>query len=155
MKFFATLILAISALSTVSEPVFADPIEDAIKARRSYYQVVKFNTGQLFAIAKGQAEYDAKKAQSYADNLKALANLDNSAMWPKGSDNGAMAGKTRALPEIWSTFPEVLEKSKGLKTATAELASVAGNGLDAFRGKVGAIGDACKACHTKFRAKDF
>ena len=155
MKFIAGAIIAVAALVTVSEPVFADPVEDAIKARRAYYQVVKFNAGKLFGIAKGKIDYDAKAAQTYADNLKSLANLNNSAMWIKGSDNDSAFGKTRALPAIWKSFPEVGEKSNALKSATAELAAVAGKDLDALRSKIGAVGEACKACHTKFRAKEF
>ena len=146
--------LAATAIATTA-PVIADPLDDAIKARRSYYQVVKFNAGPLFGMAKGKVAYDAKKAQTFADNLKALTSMTNGAMWPKGSDNVAKKGKTRALPAIWSTQPDIVEKSKAFKKAVAELASAAGQGLDALRPKVGALGQSCGGCHKPFRAKDF
>ena len=74
-------------------------------------------------------------------------------MWPPGTDNGAYAGKTRALPEIWTTWPEAGEKANALSEATAALAGVAGDGLGALRSKIGAVGQACKGCHDDFRAK--
>lgn len=149
------LVFAVAALTVVAEPAFADPLDDAIKARRSFYQVVKFNAGALFAMAKGKMAYDAKAAQSYADNLKALSSLNNGAMWVKGSDNGAKKGKTRAKPEIWSTFPAITEKSNAWKAAVADVASVAGGGLDSLKTKIGGLGGSCKGCHDNFRAKDF
>ncbi|MGI9407161.1 MAG: c-type cytochrome [Hyphomicrobiaceae bacterium] len=139
----------------VSEVSFADPLEDAIKARRSFYQVVSFNAGGLFGMAKGDIAYDAKQAQAYADNLKALSQLQNGPMWPKGSDNVAMKGKTRARPEAWTEYPVVKEKSAAWKAAIADLAGVAGTGLEPLRSKIGALGDSCKGCHEKIRAKDF
>jgi cytochrome c556 len=39
--------------------------------------------------------------------------------------------------------------------ASAALASVAGEGLDALRSKIGDVGKSCKGCHDNFRAKDF
>ena len=62
--------------------------------------------------------------------------------------------RTRArrepLPEIWSTYPAVGEKDQALKDAAAALAEVAGDGLDALRSKIGAVGKACKGCHDDF-----
>jgi len=44
------------------------------------------------------------------------------------------------------------EKGQALADASAALAEVAGDGLDALRSKVGAVGQACKGCHDDFRA---
>lgn len=147
------LVLASSTFTTTMS--FADPADDAIKARRAYYQVVKFNAAPLFGMAKGNVAYDAKKAQTLADNLKSLTSMTNGAMWPKGSDNTAKKGATRALPAIWSTYPDVVEKSKAFKKAVADLAEAAGKGADALKPKVAALGASCAACHKAFRAKDF
>ena len=85
----------------------------AVKARQAYMQLNGFYMGQLAAVAKGQVPYDAAQATGIANSLLALASMDVGAMWPPGSgnDNPALAGKTRALPEIWTTFPAVVEKA--------------------------------------------
>lgn len=131
-----------------------DPIFDAIKARKSYMQVVKWNAGPLFGMAKGEIDYDAELAATLANNLLALSQLNNSTMWPDGSDNLSYEGKTRALPEIWSTYPQVAEANQAWADAVAALAPAAGEGLDALRDKIGAVGDGCKGCHDDFRAED-
>ena len=148
---FVSFVASIAAAAVA----VADPIDDAIKARQSYYQVVKFNAGPLFGMAKGAVPYDAKAAQTNADNLKALAAMTNGAMWPQGSDNKAKAGKTRALPAIWETYPAVLDKSKAWKDAIAALAEAAGGGLDKLRPAVAALGKSCAGCHDEYRAKNF
>lgn len=149
-------ILAIGlAATTLSTVAVADEIEDAIKARQGYYQVVKHNTGPLFAMAKGDIEYNAEQASTYAANLQMLASLNNSSMWPAGSSKEDRAGKTRALPVIWTTFPAISEKGQAFKDATEKLASSAGGGLDSLRADVGALGASCKGCHDTYRAKDF
>ena len=61
-----------------------DPLEDAIKARRGYMQVVVFNAGPLFAMAKGKIDYNAEAAATYANNLKAAAMMTPPAKPPPG-----------------------------------------------------------------------
>lgn len=154
MKKLLVMTLAAGIALTATASV-AGPLEDAIDARRGYYQVVKFNAGPLFAMAKGNVDYDAEAASTYAANLAALAQMNTAAMWPAGSDNEAMAGKTRALPVIWSTFPAVLDKNKAFTDAAVALGAAAGNGLDALRPAVGALGQSCSGCHDTYRAKGF
>ena len=155
MKLNKFLVLGLAAFVSMEGAAFADPLDDAIKARRAYYQVVKFNAGPLFGMAKGDVEYDAETAKTFANNLLVLANMNTGAMWPEGSDNEAKKGDTRALPVIWTTYPAVAEKGKEWAASVAELAEVAGEGVDALKPKVGAMGKACGACHDDFRAKDF
>ena len=144
-----------SSLLTQTVHADDDPVLKAIKARQAGFQLYSFYAGHLFAMAKGEMEYDAELASTMAQNLNTVANLSNGAMWPQGSDNEAYAGKTRALPEIWTTYPAIGEKSQALKDATAAMVEVAGNGLDALRSKIGAVGQSCKGCHDDFRAEDF
>lgn len=154
---FRSIIIAVGCALLFSMPAQSDddPIEKAIKARQAGFQLYSFYAGHLFAMAKGEAPYDAEIAKTMASNLQTVANLNNGAMWPQGSDNVSYKGKTRALPEIWTTYPEIGEKSQALKDASAELAQVAGDGLDALRSKIGPIGKSCKGCHESFRAEDF
>ncbi len=125
--------------------------EGAIKARQAQMQLYAFHLGQLGAMAKGQAEYNAELASSLAANLKSLANLSGGAMWPMGSDSTAMPGKTRAKVGAWTTYPAVVVKQKAMNMAVAELAKVAGNGQAALGGALGAVGKSCGGCHKPYR----
>ena len=161
MKFTLVLSAVVTAFLMAVAPASAreplntkDPIEKAIKARQSYFQLVVFNAGPLFGMAKG-APYDAKKAQDLANNLLALTSMANAAMWVKGSDNVAKKGKTRALPAIWESGSKIGDASKAFKDAVKQLASVAGKGADAMKPAVGALGKSCGGCHKPFRAKSF
>jgi cytochrome c556 len=115
-------------------------------------QIYSFNLGILGAMAKGEAEYDAKLAGASANNLLAAAQMDNGAMWPQGSGLDAYADKTSAKPEIWSTYPKTAEKHAVLTEAAVKMAAEAANGLDAVKANIGGIGKGCKGCHDDFRA---
>lgn len=130
------------------------PHDKAIKARQAMFQLYSFSAGVLGAMAKGEMDYNAELAQEMADNLNAAANLGQSAFWPAGSDNSNPENmKTRALPKIWETFPAIGENAQELKDAVAVLAAEAGNGADALRSSMGAVGKSCKGCHDEYRAK--
>lgn len=63
-------------------------------------------------------------------------------------------GKTRAKPEIWQDADAFSDKIAALKKATAAFFAAARSGGPAAAGaKLGAVGDSCKGCHKKFRAK--
>lgn len=130
-----------------------DPLKDAIKARQGEMQLRAFNSGPLFAMAKGAMPYNAELASMLAGNLKALTAVNNGRAWAKGSDNVAYPDDTTALPKIWETMPEIGKYGKEYGIAVNELAAVAGTGGDAFNDKVGALGKACKNCHDEFRKK--
>jgi len=143
------------ALTGMSHAEDDDPIAKAIKARQAGFRLYSYYAGQLFAMAKGDQEYEAELAATLAGNLDAVAHLNNGMMWMPGSDNEARSGKTRAKPNIWADDSDIGDKFAALQTATQGLAPVAGDGLDALRSNIGAVGDACKACHDEYRAKDF
>ena len=110
-------------------------------------QIQAFNLGTLGAMAKGEMPYDAEVAQNAADNLNAAVNMKNGAMWPEGSDLGALGARTRAKPEAWTKYPMVAEQSKALKEAAAKMAAEASNGLDAVKANMKAVGQSCGGCH--------
>ncbi len=136
-------------------PAFAakDPNLQIIKARQSIMQLRFFNAGPLFGMAKGKIDYNAELASTLSNNLLLMTKMNNGRAWAKGTDNVAYKGKTAALPEIWSTYPEVATKGKAYVKAVTELAAVAGNGIEAFKSKIGALGKGCKGCHDDFREK--
>lgn len=154
MKFIKQACLLLVGIS-LAGTLFAadDPLLKAIKARQGEMQLRSFNAGPLFGMAKGKIDYDAEMAKKLAGNLKLLLALDNGRAWAKGSGNENYAGKTTALPTIWTTYPEIGEYGKKYVMAVNELAAVAGDGRDALKSKIGALGKSCKGCHDEFREK--
>lgn len=150
-------LVAAGLITAVATTVTAGPLEDAVKQRRGYYQVVLSNWGPIAGMMKGAVAYDAKTAQTHADNLKLLTQVKNSHLWIKGSDNtnAALKGQTRALPAIWAAGSDVGAKGKAWREAVAALAADAGKGKDAMIAKAKDVGAACGACHKGYRAKDF
>ena len=130
-----------------------DPNLKLIKARKSEMQLRSFNAGPLFGMAKGKVEYNAELAGKLANNLKTQLSLDMGRAWKQGTDIDAYFGETTALAKIWTTYPEIGEYGKRYARAVNELAAEAGNGLDALKPKVSALGKACKGCHDEFREK--
>ncbi|MBU2964255.1 cytochrome c [Amphritea sp. 2_MG-2023] len=157
MKMFVKSVLCATVLATVATPTMAEDFayKDQIEARQGYFQVVKFNMGILGEMAKGKRDYDADLAQAIANNLKNAGTMDNSLMWPKGSDMDAegLSGHTKAKAAIWQADSEIGEKFGDFAAATETMAANAGQGLDALRDAIGPLGKSCKSCHTDYRAK--
>lgn len=151
-KMLRTAILATATLGFVAAPVLADKAaEKAIGARKAQMQLYAFNIGQLGAMAKGEVDYDAGVAKVAAENLASLAALNGMAMWPQGTDSTSMPDMTRAKVEAWTTWPAIAKDSEALVASSAALAAVAGEGLDALRGGIGAVGKSCGGCHKAYR----
>lgn len=150
MKLFAPLASIALAASLVAAPALAGPMDMAVKAREGLMLNFAFNLGVLGGMAKGVTPYDAKTAQTAADNLVALSSIaDQGAYWPKGSDNSAM--KTLALPEIWQK-PEVFAQHwDQLKLGAANMKLEAGKDLTSLQGAMNSVGGACGSCHKAFR----
>jgi cytochrome c556 len=151
---FRLILLAICI--SIAIPVFAakkDPKMGAIKARQGEMAIRALNFGPLVAMAKGKMPYDAKKAQTNANNLKVMLDLNNGAAWMKGTSNKEYAKKTTALPKIWEPGSKIADYGKDYAKAVNALAGVAGNGQEALATAVKDLGKACKDCHEEFREK--
>ena len=66
---------------------------------------------------------------------------------------GSLSGTSRAKPEIWAKWSEFTKHPANVKKVAQELAAAAKAGDEAaIEDKFKALGEACKACHTSFRA---
>lgn len=147
-------IAAVTALAAlVAGGAFAQAVDGAVKARKSHMQLYAFNLGPLGAMAKGEMEYDADVAKARAANLAALVSLDQSGYWPEGSAQGQVEG-SRALPALWESGDDVMAKAVALNEAVTALNAAAGTDLAALQGAMGPLGQACGACHEKYRAPE-
>jgi cytochrome c556 len=81
------------------------------------------------------------------------ATVDQSQWFPKGS--GPEAGKTRALPEIWTKPAEFTAAQKMFSDKAAPLAAaVKARDADAMGKAFRELGASCKNCHDNFRAPE-
>lgn len=66
---------------------------------------------------------------------------------------GSLSENSRAKPEIWTRWSEFTKHPANVTKAAQELATAAKTGDEALiDGKFKALGEACKGCHTSFRA---
>ncbi len=66
---------------------------------------------------------------------------------------GSLSENSRAKPEIWERWKEFSKHPADVKHAALELAAAAKAGdEEAVKVKFKALGEACKGCHTSFRA---
>ena len=134
----AGLGLGLTAVMAQSNPIAER--KDAMKA-------VGAATRDGAAMAKGEAAFDAAKAQAifktYADAAKKMPTL-----FPDSSKTG---GETTAAPKIWEDqagFKAAFVKFEADAVAGASVAN-----LDAFRTAFGAATKNCGTCHEVFRIK--
>lgn len=134
----AGLGLGLTAVMAQSNPIAER--KDAMKA-------VGAATRDGAAMAKGEAAFDAAKAQAifktYADAAKKMPTL-----FPDSSKTG---GETTAAPKIWEDQAGFKAAFVKFETDAAAGASVAN--LDAFRTAFGAATKNCGTCHEVFRIK--
>ncbi|MGR3342924.1 MAG: c-type cytochrome [Paracoccaceae bacterium] len=146
--------LAAAGLAIAATAVLAashvGPFAFQIAARQSHMKLNGHNVYYLIGMVRGRAEYDAEAAQTAADNVVLLSQVNQGRYWPPGSDADAIDG-TKALPAIWQNFPDVVEKLNAVSAAALELQAVAGNGLEPMGVAVTALNNACNACHKQYR----
>jgi cytochrome c556 len=147
--------ITLSLIFPLSSMAAGDPLEDMIKARQSVMILYGFHMGTLGAMAKGKIEYNAEAAAAAAKNIHLTTQLNTRAMWAPGTDNSVPALKdlTKAKPEAWSEWEKLSKIDSDFKAAAEKLAGTAGNGLDALRADLGAVGKTCKGCHEVAKAK--
>jgi cytochrome c556 len=109
------------------------------------------NFQPLAQAAQGKAEFKPETAAKNAARLAQIATFVGDAHPDVSKD-----GKTRALPAVWTSRGEFDGIVQKFATHTKTLAEVTENSSSAgeeFKAAVSAVGNDCKACHDKFRAK--
>jgi cytochrome c556 len=122
--------------------------EQALKYRKSLYQVMAWNFGPLGAMAQGKAPYDAAEFAQRASRVALVA-----PMLGEG-----FPAETRGLPHsklkpaMWANRADFDAKMKDLVDRSATLATVAKSG-DFAQSKAAFFDTAntCKACHDKYK----
>jgi cytochrome c556 len=149
---FAAVLLGPSIAVTQDKP---DAGAKTITARQGYMQLVSWEAGPLFGMAKGKVAYDAEAASAHAANLHALHQYPFPGLFLAGTSKEDRPGKTRALPDIWTDMAKFETAFSNLGKAIDLVAAEAGKGQAELAAAVGELGKACGGCHKPFRAKDF
>lgn len=131
----------------------ASPTDVAVKARKAHMTLYSFNLTALGNMAQEKVPYDADAASAAAASLAALATMDQRGYW-LAETSTLDRDDTNALPDLWDNLEDVISISNDLATASAALAGEAGNGLDALRAGLGAVGKTCGACHKPYRQSE-
>jgi len=128
----------------------ATPVETQ-KARHEHYEEL----GKAFKAVRDQANAGTPDFAALEKNAEIVnkASVDQGQWFPKGT--GPEAGKTRALPEIWSK-PADFEAAQKMFSERAPklLAAVKSKDVDAVKAAFKETGGACKNCHDTFRSPE-
>lgn len=143
------LLLAGLAVS-LPAPAADSPQESAIKAREGVMHIRAFNLGHLVAMVRKEVDYDAAAAQTWADNLKLLNQVDMRSAWMEGTSVDDYM-ESRAKPGIWAEQAKFADHGQKEAEAANRLAEVAGDGLQALAPAVQDLAQTCKSCHDDYR----
>lgn len=148
--------LAVAASLAVATPLAVlaqqppSKAAQTIKYRQAALTLLGWNITPIGAMMKGETPFDAKKAEMHAIRLQQVAPMIVEG-FPAGTETGAA---TKAKPEIWSNMDDFKSKAADLEKATGGLVAATRTGDQKKVGEaLGAVGNACKACHDKYRDK--
>jgi cytochrome c556 len=121
-----------------------DPTDPNAIARSELMKTVGMNTGILGNMASGKEAFDAAKAEGAKAALTDAAGKIEATFMEQGGADPV----SEAKPEIWANWEDFLVKAKALGDAAGavDVASV-----ETIGAGMGAIGGACKDCHTSYR----
>ena len=123
--------------------------EQALRYRKSVYQVMAWNFGPMAAMAQSKMPYDATQFAARAGRVAILAPMLEEA-FPAESQGVA---NSKLKPEMWSNRSDFDAKLKDLEDRSATLAAVArGGDFEKTKAAFFEVANACKACHEKYKA---
>ena len=138
--------VSVIALTGAAIPTWAD--QGTIKYRQAVMRAQGGHMGAIVGLIKGQVDYKGHLV-GHAKALNELPTMVGDAFAKRTE-----GGKTRAKADIWDDAADFKQKVDNLQKATAALLEAAESGGTAAAGaKLKAVGDACGACHKKFRKK--
>jgi len=141
---------AVFAASVIVAAHAATPAETQ-KVRHEHYEEL----GKAFKAVRDQMTASSPDfaALQKAAEVVHEASVDQGKWFPKGT--GPEAGKTRALPEVWSKPQDFLAAQKMFEDRAPKLLAAAkAKDVDAVKAAFKELGGACKNCHDTFRSPE-
>ena len=146
--FLTAAVVLTSVANTPVQAQFAKP-EQAIKYRKSVFNIMGTHFGRVGAMVQGKVPFDAKIA---AENIAAV-NAVTKLPWPafiEGTDKGDAKSK------IWTEKVAFDEKAQDMQKAVAALHETTKSGnftLDQLKTAFAAAGKTCGSCHDAYKNK--
>ena len=143
MKFFKAVMIGAVLVAGVAHAE-AERTDPNSIARGELMKTIGKNIGILGGMAKGEVAYDAAGAEgAKAAMLEAAGKIEATF-----KDQGAADPASEAKPEVWTNWEEFLADAKKLGEAAGAMDVASAESIGAG---MGALGGACKDCHTEFR----
>ncbi len=137
--------IVLTVLFTASAALAHQGVQNpAVMARMEAMKTIGDNTKILGTMAKGELAFDAAKARAAAAEIAVQAGRTPGLFEAPETDP-----KSEALPVIWENYADFTAKSDAL-VAAAKMAQGIRTPQD-LTTALGAIGAACKACHSDYR----
>jgi cytochrome c556 len=147
--------LTVAGLLLMAFTAQALDLEQAEKAneiRQAVLEIAGWNTGPAAGMVKEKIPYDPQRFQVYAERIAFSMTMIPDAF---ATDTREFPLDTEALDVIWEDMEAFLERAAEAKEKSANLAEVSKSGdFDKVSEAFLEMGQACKACHDKFRADD-
>ena len=144
MKFVTkTLVLGLlmSGGIALAQSKAADP---DVNARQTLMQGIGGSLGAIGGMVKGEVAFDAAAADAAKATLVA-----NAGMIAAKFTNNAADPASKSKAEVWTNWDDFVAKADALTAAASALDT---SSVDGLKAGMGAIGGACKDCHTAYRS---
>lgn len=142
---------AVFVPAVMAVAVYAATPQEAQKARHEHYEEL----GDAFKAVRDNSRGDSPDwaALDKAAQTVVEASVDQQKWFAQGT--GPEAGKTRALPEIWSKASDFTAAQKMFSDRAPKLlAAVKAKDVAGVQAAFKEVGGACKNCHDNFRAPE-
>jgi len=143
--------LGSAAVVSLFAVAYAATPKEAQHARHEHYEEL----GKAFKAIRDQSSATSPDFAALQKNAEVVneASVDQQQWFPAGT--GPEAGKTRALPAIWTKSADFEAAQKMFsERAPKLLAAVKSKDVDAVKAAFKDTGGACKNCHDTFRAPE-
>jgi cytochrome c556 len=152
-RILASTVLGAFALGIASTALADLKPEEQIKFRQAGYSFMSWNMGKIKSNLEG--DFDADQVAAAANAINAIANSGMGALYGPGTDKNIGDVKTRLKPEFFDNLEDVGVIAGNFVAATNALAAAAAEGDQVdVSNAFGKVGEACKACHDKYRADE-
>ncbi|MDI6750860.1 MAG: c-type cytochrome [Pseudomonadota bacterium] len=141
--------MALAAIAASATAQVVGKMEDQIRWRQSAYHTMAWSMARIKANVEGT--FNKEQVIEAANVIQAIANSKMGALYQPGSDKGKGWKETRLKSEFFGS-PELGKIAQNFGQQANEMAKVASTGdAAAVKAQFGKLGEACKACHDKFR----
>jgi len=141
---------AASVTQDAFSPVSGDQAKSVMHERHEGMETI----GKTNKAIKRELEGSAPNLGTVRDSAAKIADLSQKASGWFHAGTGPDVGKTGAKPEIWQNTNDVATKLAAFQKAAAAFNSTAsGTDVNAIKTSFGQLGQACKACHDKYRSE--